>query len=502
MQEGFTRNFPVVKVLTEGQVEAVHRGTLDVLANVGVVFHHDRALKLLDESGCKVDLEAKRVRFPPGLVEECLRLCPSSYRITARNAENDIVLGGNTVYFASYPGMEIVSLDTWEPRTASRKEQHDAVRVLDALPNLHLLWNSPYFSFKDVPPVMAFAEVHAAGIRCCAKAMLQGGPSGNGPFVVRMSQAVGMDVYCSFVSAPPLTLYEDQVDFLFSGAEAGMPLIPGTGANFGGTTPATLAGSLVSVNAEIMAQIVLIQLIQPRTRVGVLSLSFPQDMRSGAPAFGDIGQSLHQMAFNQMWRSYGIPPTNTDAALSSSKKIDFQDGYERSMSALLSALSGANLICLHGCIHGELSYHPLQSVLDDDIAGMIGRLLEGIEVSSETVALDVIHDVGPIPGCFLTTPHTRKWWRGEQYVPMSADRRTFAEWLATGKRDCLDIAKDNLEGILTTHKVDPPLTPSEEQAIEDVLEEARHYYREKGLISDEEWAAYRAARESPGYPYQ
>jgi len=81
------------------------------------------------------------------------------------------------------------------------------------------------------------------------------------------------------------------------------------------------------------------------------------------------------------------------------------------MAALISALTGAHIVQLHGSVHGELTYHPIQSILDDDIAGMIGRFIEGVNVSDQTLALDLIHEVGPIPGMFLDRNHTRLWWK-------------------------------------------------------------------------------------------
>ena len=133
--------------------------------------------------------------------------------------------------------------------------------------------------------------------------------------------------------------------------------------------------------------------------------------------------------------------------------------------------------------------------------GMIGRFIKGINVNDETMALDLINEVGPIPGHYLNKAHTRKWWRLEQFIPKVADRLTYPEWLKIGKKDCLALAKEKYEQILATHKVDPPLTDGQEEDIERILKEAREYYRKKGLITDTEWKAYMKDLESPNYPY-
>jgi trimethylamine--corrinoid protein Co-methyltransferase len=136
---------------------------------------------------------------------------------------------------------------------------------------------------------------------------------------------------------------------------------------------------------------------------------------------------------------------------------------------------------VQGAIHGELTHHPVQAIIDDDLVGMIGRFLEGIEVNDETLALDLINAVGPIPGEYLSKEHTRKWWRKEQFIPQVADTWTYPEWLKRGKKSCVDYAKERLEKILATHKP-TPLTTDQEKDIERILEDARRLYRTRGML--------------------
>ena len=130
---------------------------------------------------------------------------------------------------------------------------------------------------------------------------------------------------------------------------------------------------------------------------------------------------------------------------------------------------------------GELSGHPVQAVLDNDIAGMIGRFIEGEKVDDETLAADLIRRVGPIPGHFLGTTHTRTWWKKEQFMPKVADRLTYPEWMEKGKKSAVDYAKERMEEILATHKPDP-LTPQQEDDISRILKECWDYYRKKDML--------------------
>jgi trimethylamine--corrinoid protein Co-methyltransferase len=116
------------------------------------------------------------------------------------------------------------------------------------------------------------------------------------------------------------------------------------------------------------------------------------------------------------------------------------------------------------------------------------------------LAIDLINEVGPIPGFYLDKAHTRKWWKLEQFVPKAADRMTYPEWMMKGKKSALDYAKDRMEEILATHKP-KPLAPEHEQAVEDALKDAREYYKKEGAISDEEWAIYMRSLGSPDYPH-
>jgi len=494
--KGFTRNFKPLELLTDEEVEAIHRGTLEILWATGVRFESEWALDFFEKNDCKVDRDERRVRFPQGLVEECMRQCPGSFHIKGRGQNNDLVLGGNTLYFKQSAGMETISLDSYEPRPPTKVEYSDYVRVLDALPNLHLYAPYPYFGFEGVPPVMRIPEGVAIKTKYSCKPQLTGYTRGCEIFNIKMAQAVGMEIMGSIMASPPLTWFEDSIWEARRMVEAGFPVRTVDGDVPGATAPVTYAGSVISSNAEHISMMVLIQLLNPGHRFMVAHANFPQNMKSGAPAFGDIGASIGNVIFNQVWRRYGIPFGNDSTGYVYGKVMDYQTGYEKAIGGVLSAISGSNVTGFHGGVSSELSAHPVQAILDDDVAGMIGRFLEGEKVDDETLAVDLIKEVGPIPGYFLNKQHTRKWWKLEQFMPKAADRLTYPEWMATGKKSCLDYAKERMEEILATHKP-IPLTLGQEEEIERILEEARTYYREKGLISEEEMAIYRESMKSP-----
>ena len=480
--KGFTRNFPPLEILNEEEMDAIHRGSLDVLQHTGMRFESTKALKLFEKHGCKVDYDENRVRFPPGLVEECLRKCPSSFHLRARKPENDLNLSaGNTTYFSVFPGMRTVNIDTWEPRTPTIQDNHDAVKVLDSLENVHICVSyTPYCELEGVAPAMLLPTSTWSQMKYLRKPVRVGQAEESWIWGIQMAQALDVDVYAAFESAPPLTYYADAIECAWAHCEAGFPVEVGCGAVLGGTGPASIAGGLVLSNAEMMAGVVMVQLLSPGLGTIANCFVFPQNMRNGAPGFGQIGISLFQAGYAQMWRAKYRLPTLLGACGPMAAKIpDAQFGYEKGFASLIGALSGGTIINAIGGLHGELTYHPVISVIDNDMAGMIGRFLEGITVNEDSLAINLIERVGPIPGFFLREEHTREWWRKEQFIPRVFDQLTYPEWIAGGKKTAIDHAKERVEEILAAYE--HTLPEDKEQELDRIIDEARAYYKRKGL---------------------
>jgi trimethylamine--corrinoid protein Co-methyltransferase len=497
MLEGFTRKYPPMELLTPEEVESIHRGALYTLEKTGMRVEHERVLKLLEANGCTVENEANRVRIPPAVVEECVRMCPSTFRLRARDPDLDLMVGGDTVYFMQGMGMRYVDMETWETRPATATEHRDAMIVADALENTHLAegWEI-YTDREGIPPVMGLLENLASAIRYSSKTQVAGNIKDTEIFAIKMAKAVGIDLLPEIDTGSPLTIYEGAIEAAWRYIEAGIPITPAQSSTMGSEGPATYAGAVVLATAILMGWVVITQMIKPGAPMAYHHGIGPMDMRRGSPIMGTAGEAVGTVMMNQMLRRYGIPSWCTAGFASNSKKFDYQAGYEKSMPTLMSCLSGGHLMLFQGGSSVELLYHPVLSILDDDIAGWIGRFLEGVTVNDVTLAIDLINQVGPIPGHYLSTAHTREWWQKEQYLPKAADLEAYPVWIKSGKRDAVALAKERMEEILATHEP-TPLTAEQDQAIEDVLFEARKYYRDQGYISDSEWEEYRKVMGSP-----
>lgn len=483
MRRGFRRNIDPVKVLTDSQIEAIHSSTLDVLEKTGVKFESDRALDVLEKAGCIVDREGRIARIPGYLVEECIRKTPSSFSLKARVPGDDLRIGGNTLYFMPAAGARFHDVETGELRSPTLKENDRDVLICDALETADFLGSySPYFEISGVEPVMLLPESQASLCRNTTRATR--GAQATDCFIweAQLALATGKQLIGTMEAAAPLCYPEDAINAAFEYTGNGFPIWICGGSVMGGTAPVTIAGSTVSNNAELLAAVVFLQCARPG--IGIIANDFvtPMDMSSGGLFFGSLGGSLHQMAFNQLWAGvYRIPTANTAAAFPNSKIIDYQNALEKTHAAVASALSGANMIALIGSVSQELAWSPLQAIMDNDLAGIVGRYIEGFEVDYESMAAELIEEVGPVPGTFLNKTHTRHSWKKEYFVPRTADRSLYREWLEKGKKGMIDHAKERMEEILSAHRPQP-LSAGETKDVEKILQEAKNYYKEKGLL--------------------
>lgn len=480
--KGYKLSIKPLKIITEEQIEEIHNATIMVLKNTGIKTDNKKALKLFKRNDCVVDTRNNTVKISESLIEECLKRIPKTFSIKARDSECDLYIDERTLYFCPLAGQNYIDIEIGEQRQATRKEYKDSVRILDALESVHFIpWYTPYFGFDGVSPVMSMLEGLAIRIENSTKVTGTGYSNDSEIFAIKMAKELDIDLFSFMSIAPPLTWYKNAPEAAYRYIDANFPICIGATGIYGATYPATIAGASVIGNAETMAGIILTQLIKPGAKVLALDFSFPVNMRTGAPSFGNIASSLHLAVFNQLWKyRYRVPVVNAPC-YTNSKIPDVQCGYEKTTSALISALSGASIIFLHGGIYGELTYNPLQSILDDDIANTIGRFVEGVNISNETLAVELINDVGPLPGSYLGEEHTRKWWKFEQYFPKAADYLTHPEWLKSGKKIALDYAKERMVKILESQCL-KTFTDDSMDKINSVLEEARAYYKSKGLL--------------------
>jgi trimethylamine--corrinoid protein Co-methyltransferase len=480
--KGYKRKYKPLELISEEEVEAIHAATVDILKETGVRFESKWAIDFFKKNDCLVNEEDNRVRFPETLIEECIRSAPSNFRVKAREEKYDMVFGRGTLYFQDAPGMHIINFSNLTTQTPTQSEYVDYIKVLDALPTVHGISCYPYFGYQGIPLAMTMPEIMALKFKYTSKFHQCCYSNDSEIFCIKMAKEIGVETLGCLASSPPLSWDSSAVNLVRRFVEADFPIGPVSGSNFGATAPATIAGAVAKTNAELGAMLILIQLLKPGHRILMWRLDFSLNMKTGSPNFGEICASVGNAIYNQMWRYYGIPTGNGTVGFINAKTPDFQSGYEKSLGAVISALSGCSLVQLHGGVMGELTAHPIQAVLDDDIAGMIGRFIEGEIINDETLAVDLIREVGPIPGHYLSCAHTRNWWQKEQFIPKSSDRTpNYKAWFDSGKKNTVDLAKERTRQILETHETSM-LSEDKCEVIDKILEEARTYYKKQGML--------------------
>jgi trimethylamine---corrinoid protein Co-methyltransferase len=463
-------------LLSAAEVDAIHGAALHILNHTGVVFASDSALRILAQGGCQVDAPSGRVRFAPPLVEECIAHCPSQVPIRARHPDYDLAIGDDRLYFQSHPGLHLLDMETDQRREATLADIGPLTRLVDAMDQIHLSI-MPVGSVADGPAVAMIEAITAEQMRHTQKVIAAGVFQGCAPWIVEMAQVTGQQVYGQINPITPLTYPADQIEGGIEYVRAGHPVCILPGPTLGANSPATLAGTLVLQAAEHLAAVVLIQLCQPGASVTLGSYPHLIDMRSGSLSIGAVEMGLLGAAQAQLARRYGIP-CHPQFPITDSKVLDEQTALEKAMTIVLLAEAGAHLISNGGALETEKLWSPVQLLIDNEINGMVGRILAGITVTEETLAVPAIEAAGT-GGHFLGTRHTRDTWRREQFLPRLADRLAYERWQEAGAKDIVARAKDQARELLRTHQV-PSLTEEQGRELDRIVQAAERVKRGTG----------------------
>jgi len=472
-----------LKYLTDEEIEEVHHRALDVLQQVGCFFEHEEARRILKEAGCTVDEMSGIVKFPPALVERELRQCPSGMLLAARDPRYDIHAEGDRVYFGTGTlSIKVIDLETGHARMGTLQDCKDFARLVDALEYVHFF--KAMIHPQDVNQKVAeLYMVYAAYSNTTKHVSCMPYSSQGASDLVRMGQVIsgGSEAYrnrptmlVNVLAVSPLQWSHENLGAMINMARMGAPMIIGSEPQAGTTGPCTLAGNLLLNVAETLAGIVLAQVIQPGIPVMYGNVSSIADMRSGLFASGAVELAIMNVAMNQMARYYRLPTYST-GGMSDSKLSDAQSGVEKALQSLMVALGGGNYIHdAAGLLECCLTSGYEQYVIDNEMLGMVARALEGMRITPETLAFDVIKAVGP-RGNYLGQRHTLNHIRTEHFLPRVFNRQTREDWERDGSLDVRDAARQRAREILATHRPDP-LSEDVDRELQNIIRRAEQSY--------------------------
>ncbi|MEX0991476.1 MAG: trimethylamine methyltransferase family protein [Actinomycetota bacterium] len=449
-------------VLTDGQVEKIKQATLQVLDEVGVQIRSDEMLAELGKAGARTDDVSGNAYFSPELVNESLALAPRELHFGARDPENDLYLDGETSYLGvDGCAAEYLEWDTDIRRPSTKTDVATIARIADAIPQLSYIWQ-PVTAREEHVLSSPVHEVQAEWHNTTKHIMQMTAVNGDqARSLVEMATAIQgsneelrkRPVLSAFqCSISPLTYDGGPLEAAKVYGAAGIPngfmVMPITSA----TAAASVAGTLVGSNSEIIAGIVIHQLLNPGAPTFYGSCATMMDMRSGAAACGGPEDIFFQAANAQLAHSYSVPCIIGTFA-SGSKTHDWQTGSENGISGMASALGRADLCSGAGLLYGARVFSPVQMLLDADLFELIALFAEGYGFDEEQLAIDVIKNVGP-GGHYLGEEHTLKHMR-DFYYPAYYNRQMWEDWEEAGKPKPEEAARDKIREILETHVPEP-----------------------------------------------
>jgi trimethylamine--corrinoid protein Co-methyltransferase len=462
-----------VQILVEEQLKQLQNATLEILDQVGVHCPSKKALKIYAEHGARVDFDTQIVRLSPQVVLNAMSCAPRNYVMAARLPEFDLSLDGTALYCATDGcGVETIDFETRQRRTSNKADVAAGARLADYLSSIGFYW--PIVSAQDYPATAPLHEIDAAynnTVKHVQSETVMGERSGR--YAVEMAQVIAGDRE-SMRKRPPLSLLvcciaplaqdKEGMESALLFAETGLPVGFMSMANTGSTAPATIAGTIVSGDAEIVSALVLIQMAYPGAPVFHSFMPGIMHPRTGA-YLGSAweGTLLYAIAV-ELAHHWGVPTLagvfGTDAQVPG-----WQSAGDAASSLLLLALAGAETGSGLGLVESCTLFYPEAMVLDSDIYQRVRREAAGLDTSQELLALDVIKEVGP-RGQFLRHRHTRDHIRERVFSDLTSQPAP-----SGGIRDPLEVAREKAGWILNNY-IPQPLEDEKQRELKRILEVA------------------------------
>jgi trimethylamine--corrinoid protein Co-methyltransferase len=468
----------LMTMLTHDEMQEIHATSLDILEQVGIMTNSQRIIQTFRANGADVQPREGSIKIPDELVKEALKKVPKETRLYGRGSKNELTLEHGRVYFGlgGTPLGQIVDLESGKPRSSTKKDVEDATRLGDSLQNYAFImsiggaFDTPHKTqhLHELEGVFANTEKFVVwalpGAYNAKQAILMASVVAGGMEELRRKPILS----CYSESISPLkfsTENEDLIEF----AAAGMPIFFTGCPMLGVTGPATVGGTYSLGNAETLAALTLSQFVNPGTPfvygpgVGVA------DLRNLRFSFAAPEYAMGHIIQSQLAEFYQIP-TFGWGGCSDSKIADTQAGAEAMFMSMMSAMSGTNMIHCCGYLSGSEYGSMEMAVICDEVAAMIYRLLDGMDVDKESLALDVVREVGP-KGNYLNRKHTRAHLKNEVFVPKLFDRDNERIWMSKGGKNIREVAKARVYKLLDEHRP-TPLPEDTKAALARIVREA------------------------------
>jgi len=462
-----------VQFLDDEQLARMQDATLKVLEEVGVRFPNERSLEILAGNGCVVDKATQIVKFPRDVVMRAMAKAPRTYTLGARNPDFDLALEEGTSYFTlDGCGVAAIDPDTGLERPSRKEDLARQARVADYLPSIGFVWAT--ISAQDYGRTSQLHEIDAAFNNSVKhfQGMVMGDEAAR--FAVEMATVVAgsrealreRPVFSNLIcSIAPLAQDHAGLESALVMAEAGIPVGFLSMPTLGTTAPSTSAGAFIVGDAEVISGIVLLQLAYPGAPVFHSIMKAYADPRTGTYVGYSLDSGTARYAPVEMAHHWGVPSMAACFGTDSPSAGTWHAASDVALDPLLGGLSGSELVTGMGLSRTYTLLYPEGIFLDNELYQRARQSLVALEINDETLALDVIANVGP-SGHYLAEEHTRTHMKHSLKRGLEHD-------LVNGRyRDPLEVARERAAWVRANHHPEP-LGATEQAELTRILEAAR-----------------------------
>lgn len=462
-----------MEILSADQLEMIHEASLTVLEEMGINFLLPEARDILREAGAEVEADGARVRFPRQLVLETVPQAPAQFTLYARNPAHHLTIGGTEMVISAVSSPPNASDIVGGRRTGNFQDYCDFLRLSQSLNIVHLTHGHPVEPV-DTPAETRHLQSTLARIELTDKVF-----AGYSLGRERILDAIEMARIARGISAEqmvaepslitnvnansPLQFDKPMLWGMIEMARRKQPVTVTPFTLAGAMAPVTIAGALTQQNAEALAGIAFLQIVNPGTPAIYGGFTSNVDMKTGSPAFGTPENGKATVVGGQLARRYDLPYRSSN--VNASNAPDAQSVYESQMTIWTAVMGHANML-YHGLgwLEGGLCASFEKFIIDAEMLQMMTEFLKPMTINDDELALEAMADVGP-GGHFFSTPHTMERFETAFYRPMLSDWRNFETWEEDGAQDATQRAHKIYKQLLVDYQ-QPPLDPAIKEELE------------------------------------
>ena len=475
-----------LEILSPDELEEIHKTSLVILEDVGCHIPDKKILEILKYRGADVDFDNNIVRFPRQLIEGCLKKVPKNFEVEPAYSENKFRVGDGILKLWMNNTQDMCD---WETNQRRLCKFEDIMKGIILGNNLKFVGNNNVIAIPEgIPPeivdIYSWYILYTYSQKACnswiynpksAKYILKLAIAWAGS-ENELKRKKNLTYFAESIS--PLRWGKHTLEIMDMYSKYEIPIFLGPIVTLGGSGPVTLAGSLALANAEILSGISIINTLNKKQPVIYPCLATPLDMHTAMISYGAPEMSLLSVASVQMGKYYGLPSCG-NVHLSDSNSPDFQYGYEKAATFSWALAAGLEMWGVIGySAAGHMGTNPGVSslegiVLDNECFSYMDRILRGIDVDNNSLALDVIKEIG-IGGTFLSHKHTVKNFKKQLWEPELFVRESYSKWLEKGKKTSVDNIVLKTEEIINKNwPCEPAISSSQRKELKKIFEAAK-----------------------------